>query len=65
MSDLLIYFMSPNPLLVKAEVFRERRTFFATVVQHLCNATLSYVRDYLTLVLYKKGELVYLLFYSP
>lgn len=65
MSDLLFLFMSPNPLLVKAEVLRERKTFLATVVQHQCNADLSYTRGDLTLVLYKKEELVCLLFYPP
>lgn len=55
--------LSPNPLLVKADVFRERRTFLATVVHHQCNAVSSHIRGYLTIVLYKKGKLACPLFY--
>ena len=64
MSDVLIHFMSPNPLLVKADVFRER-TFLATVVHHQCNAVSSYIRGCLTITLYKKEKFVCLLFYPP
>lgn len=56
MSDLLIHFRRPDPLLAK--LCREGRAFLPAVVEHQYNTASSYVRGYLTLMLCKKGVLV-------